>query len=164
MDAELKREQQSQLEIHKSPSTCTSSCDMSSVSEPSAAHSQQDVLLLPRYFIMPDVLSIVSSQFQYGINKHEVVGQLAGRDWLHLYVELWHQDRHALIVSFYYSYEPMSREKIDRFLEKGNFARFASMSFPQADEHRFIIAYKFYLWAFLVSAIVCNVQYPTELI
>jgi hypothetical protein len=44
----------------------------------------------------------------------------------------------------------MRNDKIDRFLDKGNFARFASMSFPQADEESFATAYEFYLWAFLV--------------
>jgi hypothetical protein len=46
----------------------------------------------------------------------------------------------------------MDVTKIDRFLNKGNFARFASMSFPQAvDEEHFTTGYQFYLWAFIVS-------------
>jgi hypothetical protein len=45
----------------------------------------------------------------------------------------------------------MEPAKIDRFLEKGNFARFAAMSFPQADLERFTVGFEFYIWAFMVS-------------
>jgi hypothetical protein len=65
------------------------------------------------------------------------------------YIQLFGQCDFTLITLF--RHKPMSDVKIDRFLNKGNFARFASMSFPQADEERFATAYEFYLWAFLVS-------------
>jgi hypothetical protein len=40
---------------------------------------------------------------------------------------------------------------LNKFLEKGNFGRLAAMSFATADEEHFTTAYKYYLWAFLVS-------------
>jgi hypothetical protein len=40
---------------------------------------------------------------------------------------------------------------LDKYLEKGNFSCLASMSFPRADKEHFTTAYKYYLWAFLVS-------------
>jgi hypothetical protein len=59
------------------------------------------------------------------------------------------RDRASTEVSV--RFEPRPEAFIDKFLEKGNFARLASMSFATADEEHFVTAYKYYLWAFLVS-------------
>jgi hypothetical protein len=112
-------------------------------STPGSKAVARDTFVTPLTFVLPDLLSIVETVFDFATSPYQASAEEAGRRWLHDYVR--RRSGYSTCADWPSSHKAVPDKFINKFLQKGNFGRLASMSFATADEEHFIVAYKYYL-------------------